>query len=185
MASVDHLNAAPPAANGYLTVRETAQVLKMHYMSVYKMVQQGRLPAIKIGSRWKIDPEELRQWAARHQQTGRCWLLAGGRESSVAALRALLGPQHMVRGVPFGALRAALDDEHDVLLLDTTLDPQAALAALALCREVTGAALTILLIGPPAADVLHEALRDGVVTALALPFTAAQVEQVSALLHSP
>jgi excisionase family DNA binding protein len=49
----------------FLTVRQVAERLNMHSMSVYKLLQSGSLPAIKVGKRWKIDAVKLEQWVNR------------------------------------------------------------------------------------------------------------------------
>jgi excisionase family DNA binding protein len=52
----------------YLTVRETAAELGLHEISVYRMIRQGRLPAIQLGgpgSPVRVDRGELREWLDR------------------------------------------------------------------------------------------------------------------------
>ncbi len=42
-----------------LTIRETAKLIKMHEMSVYKMIKAGKLPALKIGGRFRVVEEDI------------------------------------------------------------------------------------------------------------------------------
>lgn len=39
-----------------LTMHEAADRLGVHYMTVYRYVRTGRLPAVQAGGRWEIDP---------------------------------------------------------------------------------------------------------------------------------
>jgi excisionase family DNA binding protein len=42
-----------------LTLDEAAEVLGVHYMTVYRYVRLGRLPAAKVDGRWKVDAAAL------------------------------------------------------------------------------------------------------------------------------
>lgn len=43
-----------------LTVQETAQLLKTSRQQVRKMIQNGELPAVKVGREWRIQLEILK-----------------------------------------------------------------------------------------------------------------------------
>ena len=46
----------------WLTVIEAAQYLKMGRSTVYKLAQEGKLPAHKVGRQWRFDAKELDTW---------------------------------------------------------------------------------------------------------------------------
>ncbi|HTY97025.1 MAG TPA: B12-binding domain-containing protein [Solirubrobacteraceae bacterium] len=43
-----------------LTLPEAAEELGVHYMTAYRYVRTGRLPAKRVGGAWEIDPQDLR-----------------------------------------------------------------------------------------------------------------------------
>jgi excisionase family DNA binding protein len=45
--------------DGLLTLSEAADRLGVHYMTVYRRVRLGMLPAHKVGGSWRIDPADL------------------------------------------------------------------------------------------------------------------------------
>ena len=49
----------PMAAAGGITLEEAAQRLGVHYMTAYRYVRSGRLPAVRDGLRWLVDPADL------------------------------------------------------------------------------------------------------------------------------
>lgn len=48
-----------------LTVQEAADHLGVHYMTAYKYVRTGKLPATKSGSEWRIRQDDLEAFATR------------------------------------------------------------------------------------------------------------------------
>lgn len=63
-----------------LTLQQAAERLGVHYMTVYRYVRTGRLPAHRVGTRWHVDPVDLRAVTATAGRPGR--LAAAGRERS-------------------------------------------------------------------------------------------------------
>ena len=44
-----------------MTVREVAALLRVSPQTLYKMLEQGSIPAVKIGSQWRFDREQIRR----------------------------------------------------------------------------------------------------------------------------
>ena len=42
-----------------LTVKELSEYLKLTEITVYKYVKEGKIPAHKVGSRWRIDKDKI------------------------------------------------------------------------------------------------------------------------------
>jgi len=47
-----------------LTVEEAAELLKIPRSSVYKLAQEGKIPAKKVGRHWRFHRETLINWIA-------------------------------------------------------------------------------------------------------------------------
>jgi excisionase family DNA binding protein len=45
-----------------MTVKEIAEYLGVHPMTIYKYVQEGKIPAFKIGASWRIRRESIKKW---------------------------------------------------------------------------------------------------------------------------
>ncbi len=129
-----------PAA-GTISLREVADRLGVHYMTAYRYVRNGRLPAHKVGDEWRVDPADLaalrpgarrtpaRRGAPDRDETRRrleARLLAGDEagawgvvESATAAgaapaelLTTLVAPALHHIGAQWAAGRLAVADEH-------------------------------------------------------------------------
>ena len=46
----------------WLTIEELAEYLKMGRTKLYRMAQDGDIPASKVGNQWRFDREEIDQW---------------------------------------------------------------------------------------------------------------------------
>jgi MerR family transcriptional regulator, light-induced transcriptional regulator len=47
------------AAETTMTIQEVADSLGVHYMTAYRYVRQGRLPATRVGTEWRIRPSDV------------------------------------------------------------------------------------------------------------------------------
>jgi excisionase family DNA binding protein len=45
-----------------MTVEELAEYLKMKAVTIYKHAQSGRIPAFKVGSKWRFKKETIDRW---------------------------------------------------------------------------------------------------------------------------
>ena len=51
-----------------MTLREVAQYLGLHIMTVYKLTREGRMPAAKIGGQWRFKRDVLNHWLEAQMQ---------------------------------------------------------------------------------------------------------------------
>lgn len=45
-----------------LTVKEVAALLRVSAQTLYKMLEQGDIPAVKVGSQWRFERDKIRDW---------------------------------------------------------------------------------------------------------------------------
>ena len=41
------------------TVYETADILRVHYQTIFNMIRRGDIHAVKVGRQWRITDEEI------------------------------------------------------------------------------------------------------------------------------
>ena len=49
-----------------LTVKEVSRLLRVHRSTVYKLINQGRIPVFRIGSTWRFSTDVIMRWMAEH-----------------------------------------------------------------------------------------------------------------------
>jgi excisionase family DNA binding protein len=54
----------------YLTVDDVAKRFGVNVTTVYRLVQQGKLPAFKIGNQWRFSEARLDEWVADRERVG-------------------------------------------------------------------------------------------------------------------
>ena len=45
-----------------LTLDETAEILKVHPSTVYRLLKNKQIPAFKLGSDWRFNAESIERW---------------------------------------------------------------------------------------------------------------------------
>jgi excisionase family DNA binding protein len=48
-----------------MTLKEVAHYLRLSVETLYKMVEQGRIPALKAGGQWRFRKGEVDEWMRR------------------------------------------------------------------------------------------------------------------------
>lgn len=48
--------------NRWMTLQEVAEYLQLSKDMIYRLAQSGRIPASKVGSRWRFRQERIDRW---------------------------------------------------------------------------------------------------------------------------
>lgn len=46
-------------SNGFMSIKEVAGYLKIKEQTIYRLLQQGKLPGLKLGGQWKVKKDHL------------------------------------------------------------------------------------------------------------------------------
>lgn len=55
--------------NELLTIAEVAERLKLSPQTIYKMIKDRTLPAIRVGSQWRISEQKIQEWLDARTQS--------------------------------------------------------------------------------------------------------------------
>lgn len=50
-----------------LSIKQIAELFGMHQMTIYKLIWNKELPAIKIGNRWRVHLEDIEKFVSRKE----------------------------------------------------------------------------------------------------------------------
>lgn len=58
-----------------MTLSQLAEYLQLGKSTVYKMVQKGEIPGIKIANQWRFDKKEIDEWIKKKKiSKGKKWI---------------------------------------------------------------------------------------------------------------
>lgn len=170
--------AAPPEL---MTVKETAEYLRIPLPTVFYLVQRGQLPAVQIGGRWRIkrsllDRDILRKDVCEHHA-----LVVVADADLRDMLMRFLKHQNVGRSVVDTAaegLRHAQMRRFEFAILDASLPALTATDLADNLRKVSPDMPLVLLTGAGDGPVLGGVLNSGPVTVLPKPLNLDQLSQV-------
>ena len=102
-------------ANSDVSLHDVAEMLDVHYMTVYRYVRQGQLPATKVGRSWYVKPSDLELF--RDAKVHASEVSEGGRKVAPWAERL---EAQLIQGDQRGAaeiMEAVLRSGHDLYFL--------------------------------------------------------------------
>jgi len=53
-----------------MTIDEAARYLRIHKSTVYRLSKGGRLPASKVGNKWRFRKDVIDQWLSENENNG-------------------------------------------------------------------------------------------------------------------
>ncbi|MBF0491353.1 MAG: helix-turn-helix domain-containing protein [Deltaproteobacteria bacterium] len=53
----------------FLSIKEVANRLSLHEMTIYRLIKSKNLPAFKVGGQWRIQQQYLENWLTSHTNT--------------------------------------------------------------------------------------------------------------------
>ena len=54
----------------YLSIQEVAERFGINPTTVYRLANQGKLPAFKVGNQWRFSEARLEEWVADRERIG-------------------------------------------------------------------------------------------------------------------
>lgn len=164
-----------------MTVKETAEYLRIPLPTVYYLVQRGQLPAIQIGGRWRIKRASLDRDVLRKEEEGQPTVLVVDDDPALQDMFKLFlkkaGFSRVVVGTGKEARGALEKQKFDLVFLDLNL-PDATGDEIYLEAKKKFPDLPIVIItGYPDSEMLDRILQTGPVTVLRKPLKIEQLDQ--------
>ena len=170
-----------PAPHNLMTVKETAEYLRIPLPTVYYLVQRGQLPAIQIGGRWRVKKDALDRDVLREEQQGQPTVLVVDDEEPVQSMFKLFlkknGFSRLIVGDGKEALAALGKQRFDLCFLDLQLPDITGDEIYAIAREKYPEMPIVIITGYPDSQMLDNILKHGPVTVLKKPLRVEQLQQ--------
>lgn len=164
-----------------MTVKETAEYLRIPLPTVYYLVQRGQLPAVQIGGRWRIKKDALDKDILHEEEHGQPTVLVVDDDTGVQAMFKLFlkksGFSRMIVGTGKEAVAAMKKQKFDLFFLDLMLPDIMGDEVYKQAKEIAPELPIVIITGYPDSAVLDNILKFGPVTVLKKPLKVEQIAQ--------
>lgn len=169
-----------------LTVKETAEYLRIPLPTVYYLVQRGQLPAIQIGGRWRIKKDSLDRDILHEEEHGQPTVLVVDDDTALQGMFKLFlkktGFSRMIVGTGKEALAALKKQKFDLLFLDLALPDITGDEIYKEAKQIDPNLPIVIITGYPDSQMLDNILKFGPVTVLKKPLKVEQLTQTLKIL---
>jgi excisionase family DNA binding protein len=169
-----------------LTVKETAEYLRIPLPTVYYLVQRGQIPAIQIGGRWRIKKSLLDRDILRQDKQGQPTVLVVDDDPDLQELfKAFLkkiGFSRVVVGTAKDAIGSLRKQKFDLMFLDLQLPDAPGDQVYRTAKSIDPDLNVIVITGYPDSVVLDRILQISPVTVLKKPLKIEQLNQTVKIL---
>jgi len=169
-----------------LTVKETAEYLRIPLPTVYYLVQRGKIPAIQIGGRWRVKKSALDHDILRQDKQGQPTVLVVDDDLGIQDLfRTFLkqiGFSRVVVGTAIEAIKSLRKQKFDLMFLDLQLPDAPGDQVYKTAKQIDPDLNVIVITGYPDSEILDRILQVSPVTVLKKPLKVEQLNQTVKIL---
>jgi len=174
------------ASHNLLTVKETAEYLRIPVPTVYYLVQRGQIPAIQIGGRWRIKKTSLDRDILHQDKQGQPTVLVVDDDRGIQELfKTFLketGFSRVVVGTAGDAISGLGKQKFDLMFLDLQLPDAPGDQVFKTAKEIDPGLNVIVITGFPDSKVLDRILQISPITVLKKPLKIEQLIQTVKIL---
>ena len=171
-----------------LTVKETAEYLRIPLPTVYYLVQRGKIPAIQIGGRWRIKKSTLDRDVLHQDKQGQPTVLVvdddPGLQDLFRTFLKKIGFSRVVVGTAKEAIKCLGKQRFDLMFLDLKLPDAPGDQVFKTAKQIDPDLKVIVVTGYPDSEILDRILQVSPVTVLKKPLRVEQLNQAVMLVHS-
>ncbi len=164
-----------------MTVKETAEYLRIPLPTVYYLVQRGQLPAIQIGGRWRVKRDALDRDILRNEEQGQPTVLVVDDDEALQNMFKLFlkknGYSRLVVGTGKDAIAALEKQKFDLCFLDLQLPDVNGDQIYAVLKDKHPETPVVIITGYPDSEMMNNILKYGPVTVLKKPLKAEDLHE--------
>ena len=164
-----------------MTVKETAEYLRIPLPTVYYLVQRGQLPAIQIGGRWRVKKDALDRDILRQEETGQPTVLVVDDDEPIQDMFKLFlkkaGFSRLVVNSGKEALAAMQKQRFELCFLDLQLPDITGDEIYAIAKEKYPRMPIVIITGYPDSEMMNNILKHGPVTVLKKPLRIEDLQE--------
>jgi excisionase family DNA binding protein len=169
-----------------MTVKETAEYLRIPLPTVYYLVQRGQLPAIQIGGRWRVKKDLMDRDILRKEEEGQPMVLVVDDDTGLQQMFKLFlkkqGFARIVVGTGKEAIAAMQKQKFELCFLDLQLPDTTGDEIYKEAKDIQPNMPIVIITGYPDSQMLDNILKLGPVTVLKKPLKVEALQKTMQML---
>ncbi len=171
-----------------LTLGEAAQYLKIAKPTLYRLLEDGKIPAFKVGNQWRFTRELIDKWLWDQLPKKKNILVVDDDNLICMDLKKIITScGHDVVTTRSGEEAANLIDDSNfhLVFLDLMLPDMDGLEVLKIIKEYKANLPVVIITGYPDSELMNRALELGPISVLKKPFSRKQIQSLLKVLNTP
>lgn len=162
-----------------MTVDELEEYLRFTKKTIYKLVKQGDIPAIRIGSKWRFDKEIVDEWLRNSMERVRARILVVDDDQLIRSLfqEILEDEGHIVVTAETTAegLEYVMAEDFDLVFLDLKMSGTDGPELFRQMKSVKNRLPVVIITGYPGSELMERAIQYGPVGVMIKPFNDSEI----------
>ena len=172
-----------------MTVEELGQYLRFTKKTIYRLLKQGGIPAVKIGNKWRFDKAAIDRWLHHNMERAKARILVIDDDEVIRSLfKETLGEQgHTVVTASNGAEGIEFVKRWDfgLVFLDLKMPDIDGAELIKQLRSIKPRLPVTIITGYPGSEMMEKAFKQGPFGVMDKPFDAADIiAAVNSFLHA-
>lgn len=171
-----------------LTLEETAKYLKIAKPTLYRLLEDGKIPAFKVGNQWRFTKELIDKWLwDQLPKTKNILVVDDDNLINMDLKKIITADGHDVVTTTSGveATKLIEDSNFHLVFLDLMLPDMDGLEVLKVIKEHKANLPVVIITGYPDSELMNNALELGPVSVLKKPFSRKQIQSLLKVLNTP
>jgi len=172
-----------------MTLPELEKYLRFTRQTIYKLLKQEKIPAIKIGRKWRFDKDSIDGWLRHNMKGVKTRILVIDDEAIVRSLFQATLEQlgHVVVTASTGTegIQYVRQQDFNLVFLDLKLPDMEGAEVFREIKNVRPTVMVTIITGYPGSDMMERALKEGPLGVMNKPFTDSDIiSAVNSFLHA-
>lgn len=157
-----------------MTVKELEQYLRFTKKTIYKLLREGTIPAVKIGSKWRFDKEIIDEWIRSGIEGLKARVLViDDEEITLSLFRETLeerGHKVVTASNSAKGLEYVMQQDFDLIFLDLKMSGIDGAEILREIRGIKRRLPVVIITGYPDSEMMERASKQGPLGIMLKPF---------------
>ena len=164
-----------------MTLDEVSEYLLIPKPTLYRLLKQGKVPAFKVGNKWRFSAELIDRWLWSQIPSGKNFLIIDDEALICFNLEKIFSSEgHYSTSVHNGedAIKEIEKKSYDIIFLDLALPDINGVQVLKRIKEIKPDQLVVIITGYPDSDLLNQALELSPLAFVKKPFRREQIRNL-------